>query len=118
MADPRDNYQAALVEFTNADAAAKQTIALIGAVSSALHSDLASFMGWHCGVTLHKQMPQSGRFNSKAKVDMTQWPDATALKAVLVEWARSRDQLEAAWKAMTPAQQVGFSAPAKELKPF
>lgn len=116
MADPRDVYQAALVKFGKAESSAQQAIKMINDVGRALQTDLASFMGWQFQVTLRNQMPPGGRFDSRFQFDLKQWPDAEILKSVLFEWATAREQLEAAWHAMSPEQQVGFTAPPKTLK--
>lgn len=116
MADARTEYQDALDEFEKAEAAAKQATNLIEAFSSALRRDLGSFIARHCGVILHDQMPSGARFTSGSELDFDRWPDLTTLRSVLAKWATSHQKRMAAYKAMTPAEQRGFSEPPKVLR--
>lgn len=102
MTDVVKDYQAAMSEFLAAEKAATDRMKLISSVSSVLHSDLPSFMGWQ-----YSEGPRHphGRtqHDPKAKFEMSSWPTAEDLKSLLLSWHRAHVKLTQAWEAVKAA---------------
>jgi hypothetical protein len=78
MDDARNDYQAAVKEYSEAQAIAAQKIKMSSEVSNALNSHLQSFLGWQYNFSM-----QTSQYDKRAHFDMKQWPDAQALKVAL-----------------------------------
>lgn len=115
MTDARDDYQIALTAYNEARAVAIQQIKMIENVSSALRSELRSFLGWQYNVQMSAADYQSTRYSDKARFDMTQWPDAATIQSALVKWHAAFVALRSAWGKMSNSQQIGFQPPPDKM---
>ena len=60
MDDARNDYQAAVKEYSEAQAITAQKIKMISEVSSALNSHLQSFLGWQYNFSMQTSCSPSG----------------------------------------------------------
>ena len=111
MDDARTKYQEAVMAYSRAREGATKLIKMIEAVSSALNYHLPSFLGWQYSVQM-----QMTRYEDKARFEMSEWPDAAALKTALVGWHEAFVNLQKSWSSMTAAERVGFSSPPKSME--
>jgi len=97
MADAISDYQAAVREYEKARKSAAAKIKMIQDVGRALRDQFPSFMGWQYGVDM---LPRGKQYDEKARFEMRDWPDAEALKSVLLEWHNAFVKLHSAWNAI------------------
>jgi len=116
MADPIRNYLDALKAYEQERLKARKLTALICQVANVIQYNLPDFVALSFGLSLPPVARDRFRSGDKsAQIDMSEWPDAEAMRITLADWHSAFLKLRDAWDAISEDDQKGMKEPPPTL---
>jgi hypothetical protein len=114
--DPIRAYQGALREYQAARDKAKEFAAYNDKVSRAMQSYAAALLVDSYGLqppSGGERLPRPAR--GERLPDMSQWPDAAAVRATMEAWCAALIRAQSAWELLPAEDRTGISPPPQRL---